>query len=164
MTGALTLNNGGPTLLQLSLLSHFVPTNAASYTIVNGFSSLTGAFANAAGKSLGRVDLGNGDWEGVITYNATDITLSNLVMLGDAKGETPGSLPNGIVDFADYQALEAGFGNPGSTWATGDFNGDGQVTFADYQILESHFGHVTPEPASLSLLVLGGLALIRRRR
>jgi autotransporter-associated beta strand protein len=156
---SLTINNGGPTLLQLNLLGHFVLSNATTYTIVNGFASLTGTFANAAGvTNSGRVDLGNGGWEGVVTYDNTNnqITLSNLVLAGDADGD-------GNVTFADYQALEAGFGNSG-TWATGDVNGDGQVTFADYQLLEAHFGYVTPEPASLTLLTLGGLALVRRRR
>jgi probable HAF family extracellular repeat protein len=76
---------------------------------------------------------------------------------GDANGD-------GTVSFADYQTLEGNFGT-GTTWAQGDFNGDHAVTFADYQILEANFGKSSvPEPATLSLLILGGLALARRRR
>jgi autotransporter-associated beta strand protein len=157
MTGALTLNNGGTTELQLSLLNHFSATGTGPYTIVNGFSSLTGTFANAAGVSgSGRVDLGFKGWEGVITYNATDIVLSDLVMNGDTNGD-------GIVNFADYGNLTNNYNAPGDR-STGDMNGDGIVNFADYGILTNNYGVATPEPASLSLLVLGGLALIRRRR
>lgn len=70
---------------------------------------------------------------------------------------------NGSVTFADYQLLEAGFGT-GTTWAQGNFDGVGVTTFSDYQRLEANFGKTaTPEPATLCLLAMGGLALIRRR-
>jgi hypothetical protein len=49
-------------------------------------------------------------------------------------------------------------------WQQGDFNGDGKVSFADYLILEANFGKTIPEPASLTLLVLGGVGLLRRSR
>ncbi len=71
---------------------------------------------------------------------------------------------DGTVNFADYQVLEAHFGLTDQTVDTGDFNGDGLVSFADYQVLEAGFGQSIPEPGTLSLLALGGLALIRRRR
>ena len=64
----------------------------------------------------------------------------------------------------DYIFLELGFGASG-TWANGDFNGDGLVTFKDYVILEANFGKSSvPELATMGLLVLGGLALIRRHQ
>jgi hypothetical protein len=68
------------------------------------------------------------------------------------------------VSFADYLILESNFGKSGVIWQQGDFNGDGKVSFADYLILEANFGKTIPEPASLTLLVLGGVGLLRRSR
>jgi hypothetical protein len=69
------------------------------------------------------------------------------------------------ASFADYLILERNFGKSGKTQSEGDANGDGKVSFADYLILEScSWGHTTtPEPATIGLLVAGGLAILRRR-
>jgi hypothetical protein len=53
-------------------------------------------------------------------------------------------------------------------WSTGDFNGDGLVNFVDFQDLLDNwnpvgYGSPVPEPATLSLLALGALALFRRK-
>ena len=77
--------------------------------------------------------------------------------LGDANGD-------GFVTFQDYIVLELNFGKSGSTWAMGDFNGDGVTNFKDYIILETNFGKSVPEPASVSLLLLSGVSLLRRKR
>jgi hypothetical protein len=82
------------------------------------------------------------------------------------------------VSFADYLILEANFGESGMTNAQGDcapvywvdnypyLVGDGKVSFADYLELEREFGGTwqpIPEPATIGLLALGGLAILRRR-
>jgi hypothetical protein len=68
------------------------------------------------------------------------------------------------VSFADYLILEANFGKTQRTTATGDANNDGKCSFADYLVLEAEFGHTTtPEPATIGLLILGGLGLLRKR-
>ncbi|MFH0763599.1 MAG: dockerin type I domain-containing protein [Candidatus Omnitrophota bacterium] len=57
------------------------------------------------------------------------------------KKHIPGDAnKDGDVDFADYQILEAHFGDPGKMkWEDGDFNHDKVVDFADYEILIANF-------------------------
>jgi len=100
------------------------------------------------------------------------VVVENGVLFGDADGDWD-------VDFADFQAVKNSFGTTsGATWADGDFDGDGDVDFADFQTVKNNFGgsfdltdwsppagmSTTPEPATMSVLALGGLALLRRRK
>ncbi len=69
-----------------------------------------------------------------------------------------------IVNFKDYIVLESNFGKTQATNAMGDADADGLVTFKDYIVLESSFNKTTtPEPATMGLLIAGGLALLRRK-
>ena len=101
------------------------------------------------------VDLGGG-------WKAVQITLRDLLD-GDADFD-------GVVGYSDLAALIGGFGVQGAGWPHGDFDLDGQVGAADYILLKTSMGRSlsvpggVPEPATLSLLALGGLAMIRRRR
>jgi len=60
----------------------------------------------------------------------------------------------------------------GTGWASGDWNGDGVVDFMDFQMLlnywnpagENYAPSQAPEPASLTLILLGALGLVRGRR
>ena len=64
--------------------------------------------------------------------------------------------------------LKASFGTTsGATWGQGDFNGDGAIDLQDFGLLKANFGsggELIPEPATLSLLALGGLALMRKKK
>ncbi len=69
-----------------------------------------------------------------------------------------------VVSFKDYIVLESNFGKSNATNAMGDADGDGLVTFKDYIRLESEFNKTSsPEPATIGLLIAGGLALLRRK-
>lgn len=76
---------------------------------------------------------------------------------------------DGTVDFPDFLALSAGFGQSGG-WGQGDFNGDGQIEFPDFLALSANFGQSAtatapvPEPSSMFLLLFGLVAIGRSRR
>jgi hypothetical protein len=46
---------------------------------------------------------------------------------------------DGTVDFADFSALQAGYGQAGS-WVNGDFSYSGAVTFGDFSLLQDNYG------------------------
>lgn len=89
--------------------------------------------------------------------------LGNMMALGGAlPGDANG---NGVVDQADYTVWYNHYGVSGQ-WSDGDFNGDGRIDQADYTVWYNHYGAGSgsvPEPAALTMLVLGGIALLRRR-
>jgi Electron transfer DM13/Dockerin type I domain len=87
----------------------------------------------------------------------------SFVPAGDINGD-------GVVNLADLNDVKNHFGEDGS--AGGDANHDGAVNLADLNDVKNHFGDgaapagfsTVPEPAALTLLVLGGLPLALRRR
>ena len=93
-----------------------------------------------------------------------------FIIPGDTNGD-------GVVDGLDYDNLvgELGMTEPPDI-LTADFNNDDRVNLEDFAILrgrfgfgvelalDGEFGATTPEPATLGMLVLGGLLAVRQRK
>ena len=85
---------------------------------------------------------------------------------------TPGDANlDGVVDDADLSLLLANWsqdvtGEPDGGWGKGEFDASAPVQDADLSLLLANWtgSGAIPEPASLSLLAVGAVALIRRRR
>jgi len=112
------------------------------------------------------------DWSGgTLAVVDTELVLSGLstgpiIVPGDTNSD-------GVVDAADYIAIKTNFGLTGTgiTRLQGDLDGDFDVDWTDLQELMGIFGTrslgeapAAPEPATLGLLAIGALAVIRRRR
>ncbi|MEO0588087.1 MAG: PEP-CTERM sorting domain-containing protein, partial [Planctomycetota bacterium] len=102
-----------------------------------------------------------------VTYTADSVDLT-IAVAADANLDL-------AVDTSDLAILAGAFGSTGQTWASADFNGDGAVDTADLAILAGNFGvnaspvgalttAAVPEPGTLALLAIGGLAVATRRR
>ena len=87
------------------------------------------------------------------------------LVVGDYNG-------NGEVDAADYTVWADTFNTNVTPFEGADGNGDGVIDAADYTIWADNFGNSAaaaaafpiPEPSSLALLGLGGLAMLSRFR
>jgi hypothetical protein len=88
----------------------------------------------------------------------------------DEKQYHPGdATKDGHVNVDDLGVLASNYDGTGKVWTQADFTADGAVNVDDLGVLASNYdwvgpGASIPEPATLSLLGLGALALIRRKR
>jgi hypothetical protein len=113
----------------------------------------------------------DGSGNPMLSFGGEFLILEGLITSGAAvPGDTNG---DGIVNDADLANLEAQFGGaPGAESA--DFDGDGDVDAHDFAVMRGNWGFgvgpaplpagATPEPATMTVLALGGLLVLRRRR
>ena len=157
-------------------LGHHNTAGAFPYPLAGGptFDILT--YGGTRSGTLAGVVVASGTGWGVaglpLVYDdvAGKVTASGAAMLWNVHvGDTDA---NGIVNLADLTALATNYGNsgPAMNWSTGDFDCNGLVNLADLTALATVYGATyggtseVPEPCTLGLLLLGGLALIRRKR
>jgi hypothetical protein len=114
-------------------------------------------------------DAGVGAEDLVFTYRTdAGAILNGLVEYVTLAGPGDANL-DGVVDAADFIALKRSFGKAsGATYQDGDFDRDRAVDRDDLVILMGSFSQgagaaTIPEPATMSLVGIAGLALLRRR-
>ena len=98
--------------------------------------------------------------------------VEELVELTDGSGRVGSKRGDfnldGFVDGTDLALMKLAFGQPGQNYADGNANCDVFVDGTDLAILKSNIGFIAPtggvpEPMTLGLMALGGLALLRRK-
>ena len=84
-------------------------------------------------------------------------------LLGDANLD-------GLISADDYASVQSNYGNTGSAGGglLGDANHDGLVGADDYASIQANFGNTSgggavPEPATMGLLAIGLMPVLRRR-
>jgi len=119
------------------------------------------------GPGLSPVSLGQRFGDEALTLNgipAHTHAVPDLVIPGDADRD-------GTIDYDDYLALKLNLGTGDVTgWPEGNFGFDNSVDRTDLMALMLNFeatggaAYHNPEPSTLALLALGGLAVLRRPR
>jgi hypothetical protein len=100
-----------------------------------------------------------------LTLSGLVYSIGPVVVSGDTNED-------GVVDAADYIAVKQNLGlTTGATLGQGNVDGDDDVDWDDLQMVMTNFGAgasttpaTTPEPATLGLLAIGALAVLRRNR
>jgi hypothetical protein len=95
---------------------------------------------------------------------------TTIVDAGEDYGFVTGSFYgdfnlDGTVNLLDLNKLTANYNGTGG-WTLGDANGDGSIALLDLNKLTANYNStvVVPEPATMTLLALGAVALIRRKK
>jgi hypothetical protein len=108
------------------------------------------------------------DGDGVVDHD--DVILHVTTYVDTAMGEGTGTFfgdfnLDGAVDLLDLNTLAYYYNGLGG-WVHGDANGDGSIQLLDLNTLTANYNStvVVPEPMTMSLLAIGAVGLIHRRK
>jgi hypothetical protein len=147
--------------LQVSLINSFTPTAGNSFDILD-WGALSGTFSSLALPALSTGLL----WNTSQLYTAGILSIDSVGLPGDYNH-------NGVVDAADYVLWRA---NQGTNNVLPNDPIGGTIGTAQYNQWRTHFGQTAgsgagavanaaiPEPTTLTMFLLGMLAIYSRRR
>jgi len=151
----------------------FSPTNV-SVPIIRA-SSLTGTTTSL-------VAAGTASWAKYWKLNAAtnlvagSTTLSLTLTAGTWTARPGDADLSGTVNGLDFNILSGKWGKSAASWSNADFNFDGTVNGVDFAALAANWGKswtgsaggadvaAVPEPVTMTLLGIGGVAVLLRRR
>jgi hypothetical protein len=125
---------------------------------------------------------------GGIAFDGLNTTTADMLVKYTYNGDAD---LNGVINGADYQQIDNGFGQHLTGWFNGDFNYDGVIDGTDYSLIDNTFNQISasgasplsliatravtssdfgelsrtvPEPKTLGLLGIGAIGLLGQRR
>ena len=140
------------------------PREGNAFAVITAQTGFAGDFAEVTSNITLGLPGGMAAFAGGIDGTSYEVIFNGFTA-GDANADHK-------VSIGDLSIMAANWNQTGFTngYADADFNGDGNVSIGDLSLMAANWdwqlpgSSAIPEPATLSLLALGGLAVVRRKR